>query len=92
MVWHFFRGLRRVFTGRVVKRVDTSIGGGAVTISLRLKEGHDGDSYVVLVRNAGNYLSYDPMELAEFETFFTAMQEIRIAARPPTLAIGSDHS
>ena len=91
MVWNLFRGLRQVFTGRVVKKIDTTIGGGGVTISLRLKEGRDGDLYVVFVRNAGNYLSYDPMELAEFETLFSAMQEIRIAAtRSPELAIRSN--
>ncbi|WP_394009768.1 hypothetical protein [Xanthobacter aminoxidans] len=91
MVWNLFRGLRQVFKGRVVKKIDTTIGGGGVTISLRLKEGRDGDLYVVLVRNAGNYLSYDPMELAEFETLFSAMQEIRIAAtRSPDLAIRSN--
>lgn len=91
MLWNFFRGLRRVFTGRVVKKIDTAIGGGAVTISLRLKQERDGDLYVVLVRNAGNYLSYDPMDLAEFETLFSAMQEIRTAAtRSPNLAIHSN--
>lgn len=90
-MWNLFRGLRRVLTGRVVKKIDTTIGGGAVTISLRLKEERHGDLYVVLVRNAGNYLSYDPMDLAEFETLFTAMQEIRIAAtRSPSLAISSN--
>lgn len=92
MLWTFFRGLRRVFTGRVVKNIDATIGGGAVTISLRLKQERNGALYVVLVRNAGSYLSYDPMEIAEFETLFTAMQEIRVAAtRSPNLAIHSNH-
>jgi hypothetical protein len=89
-LWNFFRGLRLVLTGRLVKKIDTTIGGGAVTISLRLKEESGGDLYVILVRNAGNYHSYEPMDLAEFETLFTAMQEIRISAtRSPTLTIHS---
>lgn len=92
MLWNLFRGLRRVFTGRVVKKIDTTIGGGSVTISLRLKQEQGGALYVVLVRSGGNYHSYDPMELAEFETLFSAMQDIRIAAaRSPNLAIHSNH-
>lgn len=82
--------LKASFHRTCSQKIDTAIGGGAVTISLRLKQERDGDLYVVLVRNAGNYLSYDPMELAEFETLFSAMQEIRTAAtRSPNLAIHS---
>lgn len=79
MIFDLFRGLRRVMTGRVIRKIDTAIG-GAVTISLCLKEEKDTNLYVVLERHGGNMHTYDVLELTEFEDLLTAMQDIRLAA------------
>lgn len=79
MIFDLFRGLRRVITGRVVRKIDTAIGGG-VKISLCLKEEKDANLYVVLERHGGNMHTYDPMDLTKFEDLFAAMEDIRRAA------------
>lgn len=71
--------LKKVMTGKVIRKVDTKIMGESVTISLRLKESSgvgDGKYVVMAVLALGNY-KYYAFDLSEFDEFVRSAKEIR---------------
>lgn len=71
--------LKKVMTGKVIRKLDTKIMGGSATISLRLKEnsGVDDGRYVVMaVLALGNYQYYS-FDLNEFDEFVKSAKEMR---------------
>jgi hypothetical protein len=86
----FFRSLKRLATGEVLKRVDTKVVNGMQTISLRLKREKSSDvKYVVLALTAGGNYQYTMLEMDEFDRFLQAAEDIKIAAVTPPPASGS---
>ncbi|CDZ31145.1 Hypothetical protein NGAL_HAMBI490_60240 [Neorhizobium galegae bv. officinalis] len=73
-----FKSMKRVLTGRVIRRSDLHIMDGTCSISLRMKRDSDG-AYVVLACTAAGSRQYYPFERSEFESFVTAGSEIRDA-------------
>src|SRR5262249_38719973 len=69
-----------VIKGEVLRRVDTKILGGHVTVSLRLKRDRATlREYVVLAIITSGWWSYYPFELDEFHRFVAAAKRIRAA-------------
>jgi molybdopterin-binding protein len=69
-----------IIKGKVLRRVDTEILGGQVTVSLRLKrETATMHEYVVLATTALGWWQYYPFELDEFHRFVAAAKRIRAA-------------
>jgi hypothetical protein len=71
-----FTSLKRATTGKILKQIDTPIGEGACTISLRLKQNKN-DTYVVLAGIASGNYQYYPMSRDEFELFASAVKQIQ---------------
>jgi hypothetical protein len=69
-IFETFKSLKRMVTGEVIQRIDTTADSGATTMSLRLKRGRGSDElYVVMmVGGAGNYryLAFTNDELIQF--------------------------
>ena len=70
--------MKRVLTGRVVRRTDLHIMNGNCAISFRMKRDSD-DVYVVLACTAAGSRQYYPFEGSEFESFVAAASEIKDA-------------
>ncbi len=73
-----FKSMKRVLTGRVVRRTDLHIMNDTCSISLRMKRDSDGVYVVLACTSAGNR-QYYPFERSEFETFVAAAIEIKDA-------------
>ena len=74
-----------IVKGEVLRRVDTEILGGQVTVSLRLKrETGTMHEYVVLATIALGWWQYFPFELDEFHRFVAAAKRIRAATGAAT--------
>ena len=73
-----FRALKRLVTGEVIQKIDTTVNSGATTMSLRLKrERSSGDYYVVLAAiSSGNY-QYSVFDRDEFDKFAHAVEAIQ---------------
>ena len=69
----FFRALKVVTTGTVVRQLDTPIINGRCILSLRLKRDAEGKHHVVLAGIASGNYQYFPMELSEFSDFASAV-------------------
>jgi hypothetical protein len=72
-----FRGLKRLVTGEVIRRIDTPANMGWTTMSLRLKrERRSGDLYVILAGlSRGNY-QYFTFTKDEFASFASGVESI----------------
>jgi hypothetical protein len=80
------KAMKRVLTGEVIQRIDSSANGGTTTMSLRLKrKGFSDDQYVVLgAIGLGNYQYYS-FTRHEFIQFAQAVEMIRNSLlHPPT--------
>jgi hypothetical protein len=73
-----FKSMKRVLTGRVVRRADLHIMNGRCAISFRMKRDGDG-AYVVLACTSAGNRQYYPFERSEFESFVAAAIEIQDA-------------
>ena len=73
-----FRAIKRMVTGEVIQKIDTTVNGGVTTMSLRLKrERSSGDYYVVLAAiSPGNY-QYLAFDRDEFDRFSCAVEAIQ---------------
>lgn len=78
---YIFQSIRRLVSGKTIKRIDTPIpaGGSSFKISLWLKTDNE-TPYVVLALLASGNRQYCVMEMDEFHSFFGAMAEIRSTA------------
>jgi hypothetical protein len=56
-IFEAFKSVKRLVTGEVIQRIDTSADSGGTTMSLRLKRGRDSDDLytVMMVGGGGNY-------------------------------------
>jgi hypothetical protein len=70
-----FTALKRALAGAVLKKIDTSIGDGLCTISLRLKR-NSMEHYVVMACLASGNYQYYPMSAKEFQDLADAMQAL----------------
>jgi hypothetical protein len=73
----FFKAVKRVVTGEVVRQIDITANGGITTMSLRLKRVKgSGEHYVVLAGlSEGNY-QYFAFTRDEFDCFSRAVRTI----------------
>jgi len=73
-----FRAIKRMVTGEVIQKIDTTVNGGATTMSLRLKrERSSGDYYVVLAAMSNGNYQYLAFDRDEFDRFSHAVEAIR---------------
>ena len=72
----FFKAIKRVMSGSVVRQVDVLANGGMTTVSVRLKKNNAGEKFVVLAFiSTGNY-QYCSMDTSEFRDLITAMHDV----------------
>ncbi len=88
-IFETFKALKRVLTGEVIQRIDTTADSGATTMSLRLKRGRGSDDlYVVMmVGGAGNYryLAFTNDELIQFSNAVgTILNSLKNGPQPTT--------
>jgi hypothetical protein len=88
-IFDVFKALKRVVTGEVIQRIDTTADGGATTMSLRLKRGRGSDDlYVVMmVGGAGNYryVAFTNNELIQFsKAVETVLNSLKHGPQPTT--------
>jgi hypothetical protein len=76
-LFDIFGGLKRVMTGEVMQRIDTSVGGGAATLSLRLKKDSSNEHYIVLATISSGEHQYFPFSKEEFAQFSDAVLHLR---------------
>jgi hypothetical protein len=72
-----FKSLKRVMTGRVIRKIDTPLMNDSCTVSLRLKEDSSMNRYVVLAGNSAGHYQYFAFEPDEFDRFARAVMDIR---------------
>lgn len=73
----FFRSLKMVTTGTVLRQIDTPIADGRVVLSLRLKRDGEGGHHIVLAGIAQANYQYFPMELSDFSAFAGAVDSMK---------------
>jgi hypothetical protein len=78
-IFETFKALKRVLTGEVIQRIDTTADNGTTTMSLRLKRerGTDDIYVVMMVGCAGNYryLTFTNDELIQFSRAVETIQD-----------------
>jgi hypothetical protein len=88
-IFEAFKSVKRLVTGEVIQRIDTTADGGGTTMSLRLKRGRGSDDLytVMMVGGGGNYryIVFTNDELIQFsKTVETILNSLTHGRQPTT--------